>query len=141
MKQLAPQTVGVAPRLVAAGWMAIGRHVPIIGTVTTGGVLIAVTHFENLANRVGKRFATGTPGAGNDRAIGSLLAHRRGSHRTGRRGSSTVTLAAVDGSPERKSAAGPPSAPETSEPTTAEASAGESAAPRSAATAPAIGIT
>src|SRR5262245_30613819 len=85
--------------------MAVGRHVPIIGTIATGGVLIAVTHFENLENRVGKRFATGTPGAGNDRTIGSLLAHRRGSYRTGRRGSSTNTLAAVRGYTERKSSA------------------------------------
>ena len=106
MKQLAPQTVGVAPGLGAAGWMAVGRHVPIIGTVATGGVLIAVTHFENLQNRVGKRFATGTPGAGNDRTIGSLLVHRRGSHRTGRRNSSTVSLAAIHESTERKSSTG-----------------------------------
>src|SRR5262249_6667763 len=106
MKQLAPQTVGVAPGLGAAGWMAVGRHVPIIGSVATGGVLIAVTHFENLKNRVGKRFAAGTPSAGNDRTIGSLLAHRRGSHRTGRRSSSTVSLAAMHESTERKSSAG-----------------------------------
>src|SRR5215471_1129277 len=106
MKQLAPQTVGVAPGLGAAGWMAVGRHVPIIGSVATGGVLIAVTHFENLKNRVGKRFATGTPSAGNDRTIGSLLVHRRGSHRTGRRGSSTVSLAAMHQSTERKSSTG-----------------------------------
>jgi hypothetical protein len=105
MKQLAPQTVGVSPRLGAAGWMAVGRHVAIIRTVAAGRVLVAIADLENLKNRVGKRFATGTPGAGNDRTIGSLLAHRRGSHRTGRRGSSTITLAAIRGSTERKSAA------------------------------------
>src|SRR5262245_7647215 len=106
MKQLAPQTVGVAPSLGAAGWMAVGRHVAIIRTVAAGRVLVAIADLENLKNRVGKRFATGTPGSGNDRTIGSLLAHRRGSHRTGRRGSSTTTLAAVSGYTERKSSAG-----------------------------------
>ena len=94
MKELAPEPVGVATGLGAAGQMALGGHDLVVRSLATGGVLIAVAEVENLQSRVGKRLTAGTPGTGDDGTIGQGLAHDRGQDETRRRRSSDFSLAA-----------------------------------------------
>ena len=83
MEELAPETVGVAAGFRAAGEMALGGHVAVIRAVAAGGVLVAVTNIEDLKSRICQRLAAGAPSPGHGRAIGEVLAHRRGPCGTG----------------------------------------------------------
>ena len=94
MEELAPEPVGVATRLGAAGQVALGGHDLVVRSLATGGVLLAVAEVENLQGRVGKRLTAGTPGTGDDGTIGQVLAHDRGQDETRKRRSSDFSLAA-----------------------------------------------
>ena len=103
MEKLAPEAVGVAAGFGAAGEIVLRRHADVIETAAGGRVLIAVPEVEDLEGRIGQRLTAGAPGAGNKGTIGKLLAHRRGSRGTRRRGSSAVTLAPLPRIERRKS--------------------------------------